>query len=82
VTTTQVTSSSFGKLREPVTRLVQWAQAFNVTSPTNLWPFGNCRLERQPYRREPGRAPSVFNWFRPGYTPPGTTIAEQRPRRA
>jgi hypothetical protein len=23
----------------------------------------------------PGHAPSVFNWFRPGYTPPGTAIA-------
>src|SRR6267378_1925689 len=72
---TQVTSSSFGKLREPVTRLVQWARAFNVTSPTNLWPFGNVASSANRIGESPGHAPSVFNWFRPGYTPPGTTIA-------
>jgi uncharacterized protein (DUF1800 family) len=72
---TQVTSSSFGKLREPVTRLVQWARAFNVTSPTNLWPFGNVASSANRISESPGHAPSVFNWFRPGYTPPGTTIA-------
>src|SRR6266581_4665385 len=72
---TQVTSSSFGKLREPVARLVQWARAFNVTSPTNLWPFGNVASSANRIGESPGHAPSVFNWFRPGYTPPGTTIA-------
>jgi len=72
---TQVASSSFGKLREPVTRLVQWARAFNVTSPTNLWPFGNVSSSANRIGESPGHAPSVFNWFRPGYTPPGTTIA-------
>ena len=36
-----ITSTSFGKLREPVVRLTQWARAFGVTSPTKLWPFGN-----------------------------------------
>src|SRR5499427_2259612 len=72
---TQVTSTSFGKLREPVTRLVQWARAFNVTSPTNLWPFGNVSSSANRIGEGPGHAPSVFNWFRPGYTPPGTTIA-------
>jgi uncharacterized protein (DUF1800 family) len=71
----QVGSSSFGKLREPVTRLVQWARAFNVTSPTNLWPFGNVASSANRIGESPGRAPSVFNWFRPGYAPPGTTIA-------
>src|SRR5215831_15730852 len=72
---TQVMSSTFGKLREPVTRLVQWARAFNVRSPTNLWPFGNVASSANRIGESPGHAPSVFNWFRPGYTPPGTTIA-------
>ena len=72
---TQVTSTTFGKLREPVVRLVQWARAFNVTSPTNLWPFGNVSSTANRIGESPGHAPSVFNWFRPGYTPPGTTIA-------
>ena len=73
----QVDSASFGKLREPVVRLVQWARAFGVTSPTNLWPFGNTGSSANRLAQSPGRAPSVFNWFRPGYTPPGTTIASK-----
>ena len=72
---TQVDGTSFGKLREPVVRLVQWAKAFNVTSPTNLWPFGSTASSSTRLGQSPGRAPSVFNWFRPGYTPPGTVIA-------
>lgn len=71
----QASSTTFGKLREPVVRLVQWAKAFNVTSPTNLWPFGNVASTANRIGESPGHAPSVFNWFRPGYTPPGTTIA-------
>ena len=71
----QTTSTTFGKLREPVVRLVQWAKAFNVTSPTNLWPFGNVSSSANRIGESPGHAPSVFNFFRPGYTPPGTTIS-------
>jgi uncharacterized protein (DUF1800 family) len=71
----QAGSTTFGKLREPVMRLVQWAKAFNVTSPTNLWPFGNVSSTANRIGESPGHAPSVFNWFRPGYTPPGTAIA-------
>ncbi|MEO6153179.1 MAG: DUF1800 family protein [Croceibacterium sp.] len=67
----QVASTTFGKLREPVVRLVQWAKAFNVTSPTNLWPFGNTSSSANRIGESPGHAPSVFNWFRPGYTVPG-----------
>ena len=71
----QVASATFGKLREPVVRLVQWAKAFGVTSPTNTWPFGNTGSSANRLAQSPGRAPSVFNWFRPGYTPPGTAIS-------
>lgn len=68
-------SSTFGKVREPVVRLVQWAKAFGVTSPTNLWPFGNTSSSANRLGEGVGHAPSVFNWFRPGYVPPGTTLA-------
>jgi uncharacterized protein (DUF1800 family) len=60
-----------GKLREPVNRLVQWARAFHVTSPTALWPFGDTTSA---LGEATGEAPNVFNWFRPGYSPPGTAI--------
>ena len=72
---TQVNSTTFGKLREPVVRLTQWARAFNVTSPTNLWPFGNTASSSTRLGEGVGHAPSVFNWFRPGYTVPGGAIA-------
>ena len=68
---TQATSTTFGKLREPVVRLVQWARAFNVTSPTNLWPFGNTSSNANRLGESPGHAGSVFNWFRPGYVVTG-----------
>jgi uncharacterized protein (DUF1800 family) len=71
----QVSSTTFGKLRDPVQRLTHWARVFNVTSPTKLWPFGNVSSSANRLGQSPGRTPSVFNWFRPGYTPPGTAIA-------
>ncbi len=67
-------TTTFGKLREPVVRLTQWARAYNVTSPTNLWPFGNTSSSASRLSEGVGHAPSVFNWFRPGYSPPGSTI--------
>ncbi len=72
-----ITSISFGKLREPVVRLAQWARAFGVTSPTNLWPFGNTSSSANRLAQGVGHAPSVFNTFRPGYTPPGSMISAQ-----
>ena len=72
-----LTSTTFGKLREPIVRLTQWARAFNVTSPTNLWPFGNTNSTANRLGQSPGRAPSVFNFFRPGYTPPGSSVSAQ-----
>ncbi len=72
---TQAGSTTFGKLREPVVRLVQWAKAFGVASASQQWAFGNTSSSASRLGESPGRAPSVFNWFRPGYTPPGSTIA-------
>ena len=71
----QASSTTFGKLREPVVRLVQWAKAFGVASASQLWQFGSTSSSATRLGESPGRAPSVFNWFRPGYTPPGSTIA-------
>lgn len=68
-------NTTFGKLREPVVRLTQWARAYNVTSPTNLWPFGDTNSTANRIGESAGHAPSVFNFFRPGYTPPGTAVA-------
>lgn len=65
---------SFGKLREPILRFVHWARAFdvaNVVSSNEFWLADTSdqttRLGQQPYR-----APSVFNYYRPGYIAPGS----------
>lgn len=63
----------FGKLREPVLRLAQWARAFNVSAltpeyTTELWDLSPPAL----FNQHPFRSPSVFNFYRPGYVPPGS----------
>lgn len=66
--------SSFGKVRDPVLRLTGWARAVGATSPSNNWAFGDTSAATR-LAQSPGRSPSVFGFFRPGYTPPNSTIA-------
>lgn len=68
---------SFGKLREPIRRLTGWARAFGASSPSNAWPIGDTSSTATRLGQSPGRSPSVFNFFRPGYTPAGSPIAAQ-----
>jgi uncharacterized protein (DUF1800 family) len=70
-----ITNPSFGKLREPVVRLTNWARAFGVTSPSEAWNFGDTSSTANRLGQSIGHAPSVFNYFRPGYAPPNTSIA-------
>jgi uncharacterized protein (DUF1800 family) len=72
---TNLTNPSFGKLRAPVIRLTNWARAFGVTSASEAWSFGDTSSTTNRLGQSIGRAPSVFNFFRPGYTPPNTSIA-------
>ncbi len=69
-------SSTFGKLREPMLRLFQWARTFGVQSArgTFKWMF-DYENPVVWYDQRPFYAPSVFNFFRPGYVPPGTAMA-------
>lgn len=72
-----VSSPSYGKLREPVIRLTNWARAFNATSQSGNYLIpstsSNTALNQSPLT-----SPSVFNFWRPGFTPPGTTQLGQR----
>jgi uncharacterized protein (DUF1800 family) len=63
-----------GKLREPIQRFVQWARSFGLSSPTGLWNIGNLSDPATRLGQSPLRSPSVFNFFRPGYVPPNTTL--------
>lgn len=65
--------NSFGKIREPILRFIQWARAFDAgtVTPEHTFPLYNTTfgggLAQAPYK-----SPSVFNFYRPGYVAPGT----------
>jgi len=66
---------NWGKLREPVLRLANWARAFGATSVSGRYSIRNVADPSTALGQNPLRSPSVFNFFRPGYVPPNTAIA-------
>ncbi len=70
-----VVSLQFGKLREPMLRLVQWARTFNATSKSGHYDIGDTSDAASKLGQSPLRSPTVFNFFRPGYVPSSTTPA-------
>ena len=68
--------ASFGKLSEPMVRLLQWGHSFRATSTDGAWTLGYTDAETS-LGQMPMRSPSVFNFFRPGYVPPNTQAAAQ-----
>lgn len=68
----------FGKLREPAARLVHFAKAFNMRSRSGNWwtPSHHVGEYFRDVGQEPMKSPSVFNFFRPDYSPPGTGFTE------
>ncbi len=70
-----LSSNTFGKLREPMIRLVQWGRTFKITSIAGSWKHGASFDALAQIVQNPFWSPSVFNFFRPGYVPPGTAMA-------
>lgn len=68
-------ATNAGKLREPVIRFANWARVFEASSTGGQWPIGDTSSSTNRLAQSLGRSPSVFNFFRPGYTPPNTAIA-------
>ena len=68
-------SATYGKLREPVVRFLNWARAYGATSATDAWAIGDLSDPAARLGQSPMHSGSVFNFFRPGYVPPGTAIA-------
>ncbi len=58
----------FGKQREPFLRVVNFARAFNASAPDEFFQVGSFFMD---HYEEPMKSPSVFNFYLPGYTPPG-----------
>ena len=64
-----------GKLREPVVRFVQWWRTVGVSSTNGAYEIYDLSQSDTALGQSALRSPSVFNFFRPGYVPPGTEIA-------
>jgi uncharacterized protein (DUF1800 family) len=64
-----------GKLREPILRLGHWMRSFGANSKTGYFQISNLDDPGTKLGQSPMRAPSVFNYYRPGYVPPNTSIA-------
>jgi uncharacterized protein (DUF1800 family) len=59
---------AWGRLREPVLRVVNFARAFNAASAAGYYPLDQFALD---HLQDPMNAPSVFNFFLPTHSPPG-----------
>ena len=68
---------TFGKVREPILRFAHWARTFGVTNVSDnfgtvLWNTSDpMQLSQSAYK-----APSVFNFYRPGFIPPASTVGD------
>jgi uncharacterized protein (DUF1800 family) len=62
-----------GKLREPVIRLANYLRAFDATSVSGNWLIGSTSASTS-LGQTAMAAASVFNFFRPGYSPPNTKM--------
>jgi uncharacterized protein (DUF1800 family) len=67
----------FGKLREPVLRLGTWMRAFNASSTLGVYALWNVEDPIDGLGQNPMRSPSVFNFYRPDYAPPGAILQRQ-----
>jgi len=73
-----LTDPSFGKVREPMVRFVQWARTFGLESAAGSWKLESLANNSAQLGQSPLRAGSVFNFFRPGYVPPSTALAASK----
>ncbi len=69
-----LTLDDYGKIREPMMRFAQWARTFNATDPSGAYNIPDLSDPADYLGQSPMRAPSVFNFFRPGYTPGNSAL--------
>lgn len=68
---------SFGKLREPMLRFLQWARTFGYRDAKDTWAIGDTSDPATRLGQSPLRSASVFNFYRPGYVPLSKIIGER-----
>lgn len=74
-TAAALSSDSFGKVREPILRLTAALRALDVRSMTGRYTVGWTFDAEHGLNQSPLMAPSVFNFFRPGYVAAGSLSA-------
>jgi uncharacterized protein (DUF1800 family) len=70
-----VTRSNFGKVKEPIVRFSALLRAYGAKSDSGYYLIGDTREAAFGLNQSPLFAPSVFNFYRPGYTLPGSATA-------
>lgn len=70
------TSPTYGKVREPIVRMANWMRAFGAVSISGNYLL-NSTSATTSLGQSPLSAPSVFNFYRPGYIPPNTRAGAQ-----
>lgn len=68
---------TWGKVREPILRFSGWARAFGATSVNGAWAMPDTTDNTIRLAQSPMRSATVFNFFRPRYTPPVTELAKR-----
>jgi uncharacterized protein (DUF1800 family) len=68
----RLVSASSGKVREPVLRLSAYLRAFPFTSDSGYYRVGNTDNPGTQLGQTAMRSSTVFNFYRPGYVPPGS----------
>lgn len=74
-TAPMLSSPSIGKLREPSLRLANWLRATQAKSTSGAFKITNQDDPLLALAQTPMRSPTVFNFYRPGYVPPNSELA-------
>lgn len=67
---------TFGKLREPVLRFTTVARALGVSTSHLPWPLDDLGDAATELGQHPFTPPSVFNFYRPGFVPPQSSLGD------
>lgn len=65
---------AWGKLREPVAKYGQFLRAFGVKASSGYTRIGDLSNPVSGLGQSPFRSPSVFNFYRPDFAPPGRLL--------
>ncbi len=74
-TPARLADPTFAKVREPILRVAHWMRAFNARSASGNFLLGVTDDATASLGQSAMRSPTVFNFYRPGYVPPNTSIA-------